>query len=1568
MFHLKYLFYFILLHWILAIPQINLYYTDLVNVSKNKNEFQHNCLHFVSPTKKSNDHRKIISYCLSELPSKFHFETNDYFPKFTFAELKKQNITSQQLYLWSASIDLIERYQLYLNDSSSTTGVFYNCTLPRFGPMCQYEFIYYHSHHSSLYEIIQDFYRTYEYQPTTFTCYEHLQCNRGPDPVCLDWTEICNGKIDCFDSRLDEENCWQLEINECQENEYRCENGQCIPESFYLNGDVNPFCLDKSDAIGRNFNVQLCDANELSFGCDDMTCDHLFLTSSCVAKREDLIWQAMFSVKDKSLSENCWLAVKCILNIPGLKREFCMENECIKIIENSCSNIFYFPNVPFFFNDIYLAYMKNDIPNLLIQLPQLPYLCYNNSRYDDYFINTSKIIFNNAACFRPKITRFIPALHQSWVLVYQRYLQVLYGELSGYHSIMNYTAAFCNRSNMYQCLNSSKCISIYRLNDNKFNCPFEDDENLIHVLEIMKKTHFKCQSTGQYIPLIRVKNYVCDCGHIEDDWCEDENLEVNIIRRNISFQTICDGFVELASVLIEDRNETDETECQQWECNNIYTRCNGIWNCPNGADEAGCISSSTINCSSKDHLCVSPYSNQLMCLSIDKANDGNIDCLGATDEPILCRVKMYTFEHQDRFHCVHHNAQLCLNDRLLCDHKNHCENDDDEQFCDENRTIAVYDGICRPFSFISVSNVEKFLCKRFISVKSPLIYFSINGPTEPVIDLGEDEKFSDSSMIEMFHQHQFRCHRGLDLRVWLNDEKNITTNTCFCPPSYYGDQCQYQNQRISLTIKFRAFSDSWQTLFAVVISLIDDSNERIIHSYEQFTYLSLRDCQVKFNIYLIYSTRPKDPTKQYAIHIDFYEKHSLNYRGSILLPIKFPFLPVHRLSFIVDIPRINDKIQSCSYDRCIRGRCIRYSNNQENFTFCQCNEGWSGRYCTIQHTCSCASDSLCIGISADNRSICVCPMNKFGSRCLLIDTVCQNDNTSKCENGGQCVPTDGQMIFNRMFTCICPKGFSGDRCEIADNQLVLSFDKEIVLSQSLFIHFIQVLNNNLPIRGTTFQTIPIQKDAIIIRWSQPFHLIFTELDKKIYYLTVIQTTYNRSTTINRTIHVSDRCPNITELFNQTFLQWHLLRQIKYYHLPCQNQSLNLSCFYDDVHLCLCYTFNEKRLANCFHFDHTMKMDCFGQNECENDGQCFQDRPDCPQKSLCKCQPCFYGRRCQFSTSGFGLSLDMIIGYHIIPDVRVSQQPAIVQFTLALTIIFMVTGLINSVLCIVTFKNKSVRAVGCGLYLLASSITTLFIVVVFGLKFLILLLAQITIISNRSFLQIQCYSIDFILRIFLYMDQWLNACVAIERAITAIKAIRFDKKKSQQAAKIVITILSIVIVSSCIHEPIYRRLIDEGNNDDDNDVKRIWCIVTYSSGLNVYNSAIHIFHFFGPFIINLVSSIILITKQSRQQANIHTQRSYKQILRQQFQQHKHLLTAPMVLVILAIPRLIIAVVSKCMKSSDDAWLYLIGYFISFIPPMLTFVVFIVPSKFYKKEFRKSVNHYRNTLQGRFHLTS
>jgi hypothetical protein len=140
----------------------------------------------------------------------------------------------------------------------------------------------------------------------------------------------------------------------------------------------------------------------------------------------------------------------------------------------------------------------------------------------------------------------------------------------------------------------------------------------------------------------------------------------------------------------------------------------------------------------------------------------------------------------------------------------------------------------------------------------------------------------------------------------------------------------------------------------------------------------VRYCKTKFNIYLLYATRPKNSTKHYSIHIDFYEKVSLDYRGSVLLPVTFPFLPVHRLGFLVDVPGSNNQTQSCFDDQCVHGKCIKYWKNPDNLTFCQCDRGWSGKCCTIQHICTCASDSVCLGVSANNQSICVCPVNRFG--------------------------------------------------------------------------------------------------------------------------------------------------------------------------------------------------------------------------------------------------------------------------------------------------------------------------------------------------------------------------------------------------------------------------------------------------------------------------------------------------------------------------------------------------------------------------------------------------------------
>ena len=84
-------------------------------------------------------------------------------------------------------------------------------------------------------------------------CYTHLQCGRVGDygqtsNVCLDWREICDGKIDCINTGHDEEECWQLEINECDnKTEFRCQIGLCIRLILINDDEFSPDCLGQSD-------------------------------------------------------------------------------------------------------------------------------------------------------------------------------------------------------------------------------------------------------------------------------------------------------------------------------------------------------------------------------------------------------------------------------------------------------------------------------------------------------------------------------------------------------------------------------------------------------------------------------------------------------------------------------------------------------------------------------------------------------------------------------------------------------------------------------------------------------------------------------------------------------------------------------------------------------------------------------------------------------------------------------------------------------------------------------------------------------------------------------------------------------------------------------------------------------------------------------------------------------------------------------------------------------------------------------------------------------------------------
>ena len=164
------------------------------------------------------------------------------------------------------------------------------------------------------------------------------------------------------------------------------------------------------------------------------------------------------------------------------------------------------------------------------------------------------------------------------------------------------------------------------------------------------------------------------------------------------------------------------------------------------------------------------------------------------------------------------------------------------------------------------------------------------------------------------------------------------------------------------------------------------------------------------------------------------------------------------------------------------------------------------------------------------------------------------------------------------------------------------------------------------------------------------------------------------------------------------------------------------------------------------------------------------------------------------------------------------------------------------------------------------------------------------------------------------------------------------------AKWIILCVGLINVLLLIPQIVYLHLFEDKKEE------RTWCVVRYSSLLHNYSSFIQFFHFFAPFVINFFSAVFIIIGTTLQRVALEDQHRFTNHFKSKLKQHKHLLISPIILVILSLPRLIISFTLDCQKSSKHFWLFLLGYFISFMPSVFIFLVFVLPSPTYKKEFK------------------
>jgi len=628
-----------------------------------------------------------------------------------------------------------------------------------------------------------------------------------------------------------------------------------------------------------------------------------------------------------------------------------------------------------------------------------------------------------------------------------------------------------------------KCIPYHRVQDGNNDCFFWEDE-LFNTCQWNDSNRFPCPSdSNKCLSSVAVGNGYRDCPSGEDEiFSYTQNLVILA-----PFSNLCDG-TPLYELVVSQSIETDETNCDWWPCNNSYSRCDGLWNCLDGTDELNCPDTT---CPFNEHKCESIPVGSSYCISLAHLYDKYLD--PCNDTYLFREIYFYNETSNISDYYLPWKSVRCLTIDELCRIDHDFETSlHREEHCLYPATRANF----RHTSAVNLIENKNFLCEFRMRKKSDAdVYLTARrfGYYPAISMIPSISKSNTNKKILSNIDIKFisNCHRGITVLNGLNE-----TQRCLCPPNYFGEQCQWQSQRISLTLQFLWRSTAYSTLIFQAIIMLIDKDGQIAPNHEQIMYVPIRDCNTKYNIYLLYPHRPKSLSNNYSIRIDIYEKNKLNYWASWHLSVPFPFLPVNRIAAQLIIPGGQDN-QPCVLPCGQHGKCMRYANKESLF-FCQCDQGYSGTYCNTTHKCNCANNSICL-----DASICICPLYKFGSYCYLKHSICQLSN-NPCQNNGFCIPNDDRISLTT-FTCLCPEGYSGEYCQNKNTRIDIRLDEIIISSSSLvLIHFITSFEDAEHERTILLKKVPFDHKTLTVYVTQPFNILFVEIPNQHYYLAVLR--------------------------------------------------------------------------------------------------------------------------------------------------------------------------------------------------------------------------------------------------------------------------------------------------------------------------------------------------------------------------------------------------------------------------------------------------------------------------------
>ena len=122
-------------------------------------------------------------------------------------------------------------------------------------------------------------------------------------------------------------------------------------------------------------------------------------------------------------------------------------------------------------------------------------------------------------------------------------------------------------------------------------------------------------------------------------------------------------------------------------------------------------------------------------------------------------------------------------------------------------------------------------------------------------------------------------------------------------------------------------------------------------------------------------------------------------------------------------------------------------------------------------------------------------------------------------------------------------------------------------------------------------------------------------------------------------------------------------------------------------------------------------------------------------------------------------------------------------------------------------------------------------------------------------------------------------------------------------------------------------------------------------ISTYNRISTLIHYLFPFFIQIICITLLIVLAARSRVKTIGQKmTFGEVLKKQFETQKELYITPTIIILSALPQAILTFSFACTELNDWQRHTLLGsYLLSYAPQVLGFILYVLPSTSYKKEF-------------------